>query len=234
MIHYYKASTVRDMKISRKERKIALANNMNCQEGHLGGYIKASSLPASSGLSIKYGDPETYTPTLWRWVYETLGVRSVLDVGCGEGHCAGFFRDHLGCRVLGVDGSIEAKQDSIISEFHVRHDFVDGPYVTQKEFDLAWSCEFVEHVEEKHIENFLATFRSSRNFIMLTYAPPGQRGWHHVNCQPASYWIDQLARIGFTFDPDLTAESRNVAKPGHYRRKGLLFVRENLPENIKD
>ena len=42
MTHYYKVSNARDMRISRKERKIALANNMNCQEGHLGGYIKAS------------------------------------------------------------------------------------------------------------------------------------------------------------------------------------------------
>jgi SAM-dependent methyltransferase len=219
--------------ISRKEREIALANNMNCHEGHLGGYIKASPLPALSGLRIDHGDPATYSPTLWCWAYETLGVRSVLDVGCGEGHCAGFFRN-LGCRVLGVDGSVQARQDSVISEFHVVHDFVNGPYATEKEFDLVWACEFVEHVEEQYIGNFLTTFRSSRKFIMLTYAPPGQRGWHHVNCQMESYWIDKLSRIAFTFDPDLTAESRSVAEPGHYRRKGLIFVRGKSPENIRD
>ena len=172
-----------------------------------------------------HGDPATYTPALWRWAYESLGVRSVFDVGCGEGHCAGFFRD-LGCRVLGVDGSIQASQDSVIPESHVIHDFVNGPHVPEEKFDLIWSCEFVEHVEEKYVDNFLTTFNSSKRFIMLTWAAPGQQGWHHVNCQPEGYWIDKLASIGFTLDPDLTLESKKISEPGHYRHRGLLFVRE--------
>jgi len=220
------------MKISQKELNIALANNMNCQEGHLGGYVKASPIPAPSGLRIEHSDPATWAPNLWRWVYESLKIRSVLDVGCGEGHSAGFFKD-LGCQVLGVDGSIQARQNSVIPDFHVVHDFVKGSYVTKKKFELVWSCEFVEHVEEKFVDNFLETFRSSCKYIMLTYASPGQQGWHHVNCQPETYWIEKLEKIGFTFDPTLTSESRSVAEPGHYRRKGLFFVRGDLLENSK-
>jgi len=217
------------MKISKKELNIALSNNMNCHEGHLGGYIKASPIPAPSGLRIEHGDPATWTPNLWRWVYESLNIRSVLDVGCGEGHSAGFFKD-LGCQVLGVDGSIQARQNSVIPDFHVVHDFVKGPYITKKKFDLVWSCEFVEHVEERYVENFLETFRLSREYIMLTYAPPGQRGWHHVNYQIEAYWIEKLEKIGFTFDPTLTSKSRSVAESGHYRRKGLFFIRGDLPK----
>ena len=33
------------------------ANNMNVDEGHLGGYIRASSEPAPSGLRVEHGDP---------------------------------------------------------------------------------------------------------------------------------------------------------------------------------
>lgn len=94
-----------------------------------------------------------------------------------------------------------------------------------RRFDMVWSCEFVEHVEERYMPNFLVTFGSSDRYIMLTYAEPGQLGWHHVNCQPAEYWIDQLTGIGFRFDQSLTEMSRAVAGQGHYHRKGLAFVR---------
>ena len=218
-------SKVRGGRAAQRELRLARANRMNCEEGHLGGYIRASPEPAPSGLRIEHGDPETWTPALWRWAHARLGIRSVLDVGCGEGHCARFFLD-LGCAALGIDGSVHARRDSLIPELHVVHDYVTGPLTPEGEFDLVWSCEFVEHVEERYAENFLASFRAGRRYAMITYAEPGQSGWHHVNCQPAAYWIERLARIGFSFDPRLTEDSRAVAEPGHYRRKGLLFQRD--------
>jgi len=212
------------MKASDSDLEMARANNMNIDEGHLGGYIRASSHPAPSGLRIEHGDPATWSPKLWRWVYKKLVVRSMLDVGCGEGHCSAYFKD-IGCRVLGIDGSLQAQQASIIADNHVVHDFVEGPYTPAGRFDLVWSCEFVEHVEEQYMANFLETFRASRHYLMMTYATPGQPGWHHVNCQPAEYWIEKLRTIDLFFDRDLTDTSRRVAKHGHYARKGLFFVR---------
>ena len=204
--------------------EFAEANNMNTDEGHLGGYIRASEHPPASGLDTRHGDPATYSPSLWRWAHGELGVRSVLDVGCGEGHAAAFFRG-LGCTVLGIDGSEQAKRHSVISDSHVLHDYTDGPYRPSAAFDLVWSCEFVEHVEERDLPNVLETFRACRRYVMLTYAPPGQPGWHHVNCRPARYWIRKLRGIGFRFDRELTRASTRAADPGHYRDKGLLFVR---------
>ena len=56
---------------------------MNVSEGHLGGYISARH-PRSEELGVQNGDPATYTPDLWRWLVEELGVASVLDIGCGR------------------------------------------------------------------------------------------------------------------------------------------------------
>lgn len=216
------------MKISDAELKEARENNFNCDEGHLGGYIRASSEPAPSGLNIEHGDPETWTPKLWLWAHDILGVRSVLDIGCGEGHCARFFQG-LGCDVLGIDGSVQAKRDSVIGDCHIEHDFVSGPYEFNRSFNLVWSCEFVEHVEERYCENFLSAFRYSHKYIMMTYAEPDQPGWHHVNCQPASYWIEKIEQNGFKFDPELTKESRSQVESGHYHYKdrGLIFVADS-------
>ena len=198
--------------------------DMNLEEGHLGGYIRGRQSAVPTVYAFEHGDPATWTPDLWRWARETLGVASVLDVGCGEGHAARFFRD-LGCRVVGVDGSVQARRDSVIPEQHVLHDYTSGAYFPGDDFDLIWSCEFVEHVEKRYLANFLATFACGHRYLMMTFADPGQPGHHHVNCQPAQYWIEKLETIGFRFDETRTTDSRELAPAGHYRRSGLFFAR---------
>lgn len=198
------------------------ANNFNVSEGHLGGYIMSRSEPAPSGLDIENSDPETWHPELWLWAMSALNIRSVLDVGCGEGHAARFFKTH-GCDVVGVDGSRRAQQDSKIPEQHVLHDFTNGPWLPQQACELVWSSEFVEHVEEKFCDNFLATFSTATRFVFMTFAGPDQPGWHHVNCQPQGYWEEKLENVGFFLDEKLTGHARLVAKNGHFARAGLVF-----------
>ncbi len=197
---------------------------MNQDEGHLGGYIRSRHSATPTTHRLEHGDPATFTPALWEWCVETLGVRSVLDVGCGEGHAARHFAD-LGCRVLAVDGSREARRDSRVPDRHVLHDYAQGAFFPGEDFDLVWSCEFVEHVEERYREHFLATFEAGHRYLLMTHAPPGQRGHHHVNCQPREYWIEAVEGIGYRFDEALTREARERAERGHFRRHGLAFAR---------
>jgi len=63
----------------------------------------------------------------------------------------------------------------------------------------------------------------------MTHAVPGQAGHHHVNCQPAEYWVEKLATRGFRLarDNDLMKEiaGRELCW-NHFTRRGLLFTRE--------
>jgi SAM-dependent methyltransferase len=178
---------------------------------HLGGYREG-------------GDPNTWYPELWDWAYQELGVRSVLDVGCGEGQSTRYFKN-LGCDVLGIDGSPEAVQNSVIPQWEVLHDFTAGRFNLNRSFDLVWSCEFVEHVEEEFSQNFLAAFASGNRYVFMTHAVPGQGGYHHVNCQPSSYWVRRLGEIGFMLDYRLTRRARARAGHGYFRKSGLVFVK---------
>jgi len=177
---------------------------------HLGGYHVG-------------GDPLSWCPALWEWLVEELGVRSMLDVGCGEGHALRWF-DERGVRVLGVDGV--GQNDVRI----VTHDYTQGPLAPMfqtapRSYDLAWCCEFVEHVEERYIPNFLATFRCA-DLVLMTHAVPGQGGHHHVNCRTDEYWLGVMAAAGFAHERELTLTTRALApERSYYAWSGLVFRR---------
>ena len=166
------------------------------QESHLGGYIVG-------------GDYNTYSTEIWDWMISN-NIKSVLDIGCGEGHTTKYFYDH-GCEVLGIEGGINAYNNSIIKDKIVLHDFTKDKYQPQKIYDAIWCCEFVEQVEEKYIDNFLITFDYGNN-IFLTHAVPGQGGYHHVNEQHSEYWIDKIINRGFNFNQDLSLYLRKITK----------------------
>lgn len=185
--------------------------------GHLGGYVPG-------------GDPNTTYPILWRWLVENLGVRSVLDVGCGDGLGAlAYFHDTLGIEAQGIDGIPPEQPNPWIWV----HDYATGPLgPTSRDddgWDLVWSAEFVEHVEERYVPNFLADFARAP-LVLMTHAIPGQGGHHHVNCRTGDYWIGALAAIGYRLDPGLTETTRALAvSPGsysYYAATGLAFRRD--------
>ena len=169
------------------------------------------------------GDHATFYPELWRWLVTEYGVRSVLDVGCGEGHALTVFRD-AGAQAFGIDGIPQPDSSVCV------HDYTEGPsHCFYRDFDLVWSCEFVEHVSEQFVRNYLPDLWKAP-LVLMTHAEPGQHGWHHVNCQPADYWRGIMAAGGYRVDDNLTRLTRELAliNPSpwnHYGRAGLAFVR---------
>lgn len=152
---------------------------------------------------------------------DQLGCDSMVDVGCGPGGQVDLAESLGYDSVVGVDGDVsllKRKSDIVI------HDFTVAPLHLGGSFDLGWSCEFLEHVRECYMDNYMAVFERCK-YVAVTYAPKGKRGHHHVNCRDEKYWVGMFESRGFVFEKELTSECRQAStmKRDFFRDTGLVF-----------
>ena len=173
------------------------------------------------------GDINTYVTAIWDKLIEIYNPKTIIDIGCGLGHSLAYFLEK-GVNSFGIEGLPAAINCSPVKEHIIKHDYTLDKYVPENNIDLAWCCEFVEHVEEKYLENFMLTF-SKCKIVAMTHAVPGQKGYHHVNCQPKEYWIDKFKEYGFTYNENMSLELRKLAvKPFGHHVKNTLMIFEKL------
>lgn len=148
--------------------------------------------------------------------------RSLIDIGCGPGGQVELALEK-GWHAHGVDGDYTVKR-SFDCEIV---DFTKQKLLIDHQFDLAWCVEFLEHVEEQYILNYISGLSSAR-FCVVTHALPGEPGHHHVNCQTNEYWIKRFAEYGLEYNQKLTDAVRNnsTMQRDFIRRRGLAFIRQ--------
>lgn len=174
------------------------------------------------GGNVRHGDLHTWSPRLWRYLVEVFAVRSVLDVGCGEGQAVAFFHS-LGLMVHGIEGLALNVTRAVHPIAH--HDLLAGPY--RMPVDFVWSCEVAEHILPEKVGNFIDTLANGR-VVAMTHAVPGQGGHHHVNCQPSDYWIAKMQERGYDLSPDNQFFRDLAAKDetwSYFQKTGLVFLR---------
>jgi SAM-dependent methyltransferase len=179
---------------------------------------------------------------------DTMKSNSMVDIGCGPGGQVELARSLGYETVIGIDGdwSVLPKTAENIclewmgestsedeqkeSPFWFVHDFSEKPasflyqpYVPVF-FDLAWSVEFLEHVEEQYIPNYMPIFQACK-YAIVTHAVPGQDGHHHVNCQEKDYWVDKFREYDMIYQDELTVMARDSStmKKPFIKRTGLVF-----------
>lgn len=182
------------------------------------------------GGSGPNGDPVTFMPDVWGYVCYKYELHSVVDIGCALGFNAAWLLQH-GFDTIGVEGLPDYVAGNRLPADRIfQHDFTTGPWFPPKVFDLGLCTEFVEHVEEQFVPNFVATFRCCR-YVLLTFAKPGQGGYHHVNERPHEYWVGVMMRAGFAHMEEETIKLRTTAPHiSYYGRCTLtMFRNAELP-----
>ncbi len=148
----------------------------------------------------------------------------MLDVGCGTGETALWFKNH-GVQAVGLDGLLwNVRKCEALGVAGVVHDFTRGAAYLAN-VDLIWCADVAEHIEEKFVGNLLETLRHCR---VLAFAhgtdANADEGYHHVNNQPESYWIEKLASVGMVELPIETIRSREVGNHGWWPYSGRIYA----------
>lgn len=136
---------------------------------------------------------------------------TVVDWGCGTGlHVAAMRR--AGVNALGVDGVL-ADADLRAAGVDIRVADITAPVapeVTFESYDLSLCIDVLEHLHDSESAAALANITRGAGLVILSCAPPGQGGHHHVNERPRRYWVRRMAEIGWKYDRAETGSMEHV------------------------
>lgn len=147
------------------------------------------------------------------------GCSSFLDVGCGPGGQVKEAKT-LGMKALGID-----RDPSVLFENCLNCDFHQCPVLLPFKFDVVWSVEVAEHIDEDKSDNFLRSCVENCSNIFILTASNNPRPALHVNCQARDYWIERVVSMGMKLRSDIYAEilKRSTMKREFLIENGMVF-----------
>jgi SAM-dependent methyltransferase len=158
-------------------------------------------------------------------VLRLLPLRSVVDVGCGEGAWLAAFQ-RLGVDdMLGVDGGhVDPNLLQIPKDrFHAAD--LSKPLNLPRTFDLAVSLEVAEHLPANCAGQFVDSLTRLAPAVLFSAAIPFQGGNHHVNEQWPDKWAELFKERGYVpVDSVRKRVWQDEAVEWWYAQNALLFV----------
>ena len=157
----------------------------------------------------------------WNYMMGIIGVKSVLDIGCGRGISSSYFYEN-GARVKCIEGSIDAIDHTFLpkqenQELIINHDFTRGPYWPDETFDACWSIEVLEHLSRQYVKNYMPSFRRCA-LIFVSASVWG--GHHHVEVHAQWWWKARFAAYGMQYLRDVTRDIHQVTMwEKHYLKR---------------
>lgn len=148
--------------------------------------------------------------------------QSVIDFGCGAGRfLIPFWKQDI--EIKGIDASTNAFNTAPLPDAVLEKQDLRSPYYSDKTYDISLCIEVLEHIPSEYSDTIVDSITSSASIAIITAAPPGQGGRHHVNEQSRSYWIEKFSNYGFSYSDYDTRKVKNQISIEH-----LDWLRENL------
>lgn len=140
---------------------------------------------------------------------------NIADVGCGDGRYADYLNRN-GFYCIGYDGSPLTKKPNIVKDFSTAQDI--------GKWDIVLSLEVGEHIPVEFEQVFIDNLcNATDNYIILSWAIPGQDGDGHVNCRMNEYIIGELWKRRFMYDENETRYLREKASVSWLKQTIMAF-----------
>lgn len=155
---------------------------------------------------------------------------SVIDFGCAIGTYLERFEEH-GVTIHGVEGNSAAFRHAVVPDDCLEQHDLRQPYEPDDYYDLVLSVEVAEHIPERYARTFVNTLAKSGEVVVLTAAPPGQGGTHHVNEKPPEYWTRLFDDHGMEYDREITDELKEdiaVDSLYHVPKNMMVFKKADM------
>ena len=156
-------------------------------------------------------------PIVCKAIKDVFEPKSVIDVGCGIGEYVHYLNNNMNIDAWGIEGSKECLP-YLTSEKIVIQDMRLRQYVRLRS-DLAVCFEVLEHIEAEYSDIFVENLTNLSDRILVSAAPPGAGGHHHVNCQEQWYWHKKFFEFDYRHDEALTVRIRNALAPWRHRKE---------------
>jgi hypothetical protein len=132
----------------------------------------------------------------------TVGVGSIIDVGCAGGLLVEALRAR-GYEAWGLDGApaSDALWPAAWRRYYQLADLIHSAQIEVPATEVVCSLEVAEHLPAASAPAYVALLTRHRPaHVLFTAAPVGQSGVGHINCQPFAYWIALFAACGYDLD----------------------------------
>ena len=161
-------------------------------------------------------------------VLQMIPVRSVVDVGCGDGSWLAVFRELGVNEGLGIDGDYVDRSLLQIPQERFRAMDLTRTFALERVFDLAVSLEVAEHLPAESAATFVECLTRLAPFVLFSAAIPSQGGQGHVNEQWQDQWAALFRERGYLAVDFLRRRVwSNDDVEWWYAQNTLLFAREN-------
>lgn len=99
-------------------------------------------------------------------------------------------------------------------------------YHLEDKYDWVISMEVAEHIPKEYEQIYLDNLaRYAKEGIILSWGKIGQGGHGHVNNQPLTYVLDQMAARGFKRDEDLSDEIKKHTRYSWFKNNLNVYYR---------
>ena len=151
---------------------------------------------------------------------KNMKVKTLLDLGCGPGYYVkNFIENGIECEAYDGNPNTPLLTEGLGQVKDLSEEFDLG-----KKFDFVLSLEVGEHIPKEYEDVFIDNvLRHANEYVLMSWAVPGQNGDGHVNEQSNDYVINKIEEKGFEHLYPLSNEFRKNAKAFWFKYTLMLF-----------